>query len=243
MKETLRQPNFLRDKIARPAGKLAAAATAGALAFGVGGCSAEQKPNILAIEEKPDIYEMSVDITCDGQSAYGMPEVLSYENDVTSPIHGKVDRVTIGCETRSMDSTSSTENDAQPANDIEVWKLTEEEQEGYVPKLVYGGVEDIDDYKRYNLHWAVEVDKSKKSQDAATEIPRVFAYTGNPVPNNAKSTTTVFEVIDKEGKINLQMDPENRDYKVTEDANNKKSYRLENPSPDAHFESPAESQM
>ena len=47
MKETLPKSSFLRDKVAKPAGKLAAGATAGALAFGVGGCSAEQKPIYL----------------------------------------------------------------------------------------------------------------------------------------------------------------------------------------------------
>ena len=124
MSETLHQPIPWRKKVV----KWIAALSIGAAVPGLSGCSAEPQP---------DMYKMSVDITCTGQSAYGMPEVLSYENDVISPINGKVDRITVGCETRSMDFTSSPENDAQPANDIEVWKITKEEQGNYVPKLVY----------------------------------------------------------------------------------------------------------
>ena len=57
MKETLHQSNFsnfLRNKVAKPAGKLAAGATAGALAFGTGGCSAKES----------HLVELSIGVRC-----------------------------------------------------------------------------------------------------------------------------------------------------------------------------------
>lgn len=229
MKETLQQSNFLRDKVAKPAAGLAIVGTS----LGIGGCSAEPQP---------DMYKMSVAIACDGQSHFGKPGILSYENDVNGRGDtGNVDRVTVGCQTWSMDADSSQENDARVAGEVEKRKLSEEEQKGNRQNRVYDIVSETRDDKTYTIDWNVTVDKPKEGKkDAATELPHPLCYTGNYLVGDGDSGTVVYEISDPNHKVNPVIDPEdtggyiinkNTDGKVT-------SYMRENPSPDANFVEP-----
>mgnify|MGYP000526257606 FL=1 len=232
MKETLRQSNFLRDKVARPAGKLAAAATAGALVFGTGGCSAEPKPNM---------YKMSIAIACDGQSHFGKPGILSYENDVNGRGGtGNVDRVTIGCQTWSMDADSSQENDARVAGEVEKRKLTEEEQEGNRQNRFYDIVSETRDDKKYTVDWNVTVDTPKEGKkDAATGLPDPLCYEGNYLVGDSDSGTIACEILDPYREVNPVIDPKDTGgYTISKSADGKISYMRENPSPDANFVEP-----
>ena len=228
MKETLRQPNFLRDKVAKPAAGLAIVGTS----LGIGGCSAEPKP---------DMYKMSVAIACDGQSYFGKPGILSYENDVNGRGDtGNVDRVTIGCETWSMDADSSQENDARVAGEVEKRKLSEEEQEGNPQNRLYDIVDETRDDKTYTIDWNVTVDKPKGGKkDAATELPHPLCYAGNYLVGNGESGTIVYEISDPDRKINPVIDPKDPGgYTISKSADGKISYMRENPSPDANFVEP-----
>ena len=229
MKETLQQSNFWRKK----AIESAAAVSILAVGLGLSGCSAE---------EKPDMYKMSVAIACDGQSHFGKPGILSYENDVNGRGGtGNVDRVTIGCQTWSMDADSSQENDARVAGEVEKRKLTEEEQKGNRQNRVYDIVSETRDDKTYTIDWNVTVDKPKEGKkDAATELPHPLCYAGNYLVGDGDSGIIAYEILDPGHKINPVIDPEdiggyivnkNTDGKVT-------SYMLENPSPDANFVEP-----
>lgn len=233
MKETLRQSNSLRDKVVSYAGKIAASATAGALAFGVGGCSAEPQP---------DMYKMSVAIACDGQSHFGKPGILSNENDVNGRGGtGNVDRVTIGCQTWSMDADSSQENDARIAGEVEERKLSEEEQKGNPQNWLYDIVDETRDDKTYTVDWNVTVDKPKEGKkDAATELPHPLCYTGNYLVGDGESWTIVCETPDPDHKINPVIDPNDTGgYIVNKNADGKvTSYMRENPAPDANFVEP-----
>lgn len=229
MKETLRQSNFLRDKVARPAAGLAIVGTS----LGIGGCSAEPKP---------DMYKMSVAIACDGQSHFGKPGILSYENDVNGRGGtGNVDRVTIGCQTWSMDADSSQENDARIAGEVEERKLTEEEQEGNPQNRFYDIVSETRDDKKYTVDWNVTVDTPKEGKkDAATGLPDPLCYEGNYLVGDGDSGTIACEILDPYREVNPVIDPKdpggyivnkNTDGKVT-------SYMRENLSPDANFVEP-----
>ena len=109
MKETLQQSNFsnfLRNKVAKPAGKLAAGATAGALAFGTGGCSAKES----------HLVELSIGVRCINGS-------------------GK-DAVLVACHTPEalMPYTDSRQTDAEPVGDPQV-KTVKDEGNPYDTKI------------------------------------------------------------------------------------------------------------
>ena len=229
MKETLQQSNFWRKK----AIESAAAASILAVGLGLSGCSAE---------EKPDMYKMSVAIACDGQSHFGKPGILSYENDVNGRGDtGNVDRVTVGCQTWSMDADSSQENDARVAGEVEKRKLTEEEQKGNRQNRVYDIVSETRDDKTYTIDWNVTVDKPKEGKkDAATELPHPLCYAGNYLVGDGDSGTIVYEISDPDHKINPVIDPNDTGgYIVNKNADGKvTSYMRENPSTDANFVEP-----
>lgn len=228
MKETLHQPSFQRDK----AVKVVAGALIAASGLSTGGCSAEPKP---------DMYKMSVAIACDGQSHFGKPGILSYENDVNGRGDtGNVDRVTIGCETWSMDADSSQENDARVAGEVEKRKLSEEEQEGNPQNRLYDIVDETRDDKTYTIDWNVTVDKPKGGKkDAATELPHPLCYAGNYLVGDGESGTIVYEISDPDRKINPVIDPKDPGgYTISKSADGKISYMRENPSPDANFVEP-----
>jgi lipoprotein len=228
MKETLPKSSFLRDKVAKPAAGLAIVSTS----LGIGGCSAEPKP---------DMYKMSVAIACDGQSHFGKPGILSYENDVNGRGGtGNVDRVTIGCQTWSMDADSSQENDARIAGEVEERKLTEEEQEGNPQNRFYDIVSETRDDKTYTVDLNVTVDKPKEGKkDAATELPHPLCYEGNYLVGDGDSGTIVYEISDPGRKVNPVIDPKDTGgYTISKSADGKISYMRENPSPDANFVEP-----
>lgn len=228
MKETLQQSNFLRDKVAKPAAGLAIVGTS----LGIGGCSAEPQP---------DMYKMSVAIACDGQSHFGKPGILSYENDVNGRGDtGNVDRVTVGCQTWSMDADSSQENDARVAGEVEKRKLTEEEQKGNRQNRVYDIVSETRDDKTYTIDWNVTVDKPKEGKkDAATELPHPLCYAGNYLVGDGDSGTIVYEISDPDHKINPVIDPNDTGGYIVNNADGKvTSYMRENPAPDANFVEP-----
>lgn len=229
MKETLHQSNFWRKK----AIKCAAAASILASGLGLSGCSAE---------EQPDMYKMSVAIACDGQSHFGKPGILSYENDVNGRGGtGNVDRVTIGCQTWSMDADSSQENDARVAGEVEKRKLTEEEQEGNRQNRFYDIVSETRDDKTYTVDWNVTVRKSKEGKkDAATGLPDPLCYEGNYLVGDGDSGTIACEILDPYREVNPVIDPNDTGgYIINKNADGKvTSYMQENPAPDANFVEP-----
>ena len=228
MKETLPKSSFLRDKVAKPAAGLAIVSTS----LGIGGCSAEPKPNM---------YKMSIAIACDGQSHFGKPGILSYENDVNGRGGtGNVDRVTIGCQTWSMDADSSQENDARVAGEVEKRKLTEEEQEGNRQNRFYDIVSETRDDKKYTVDWNVTVDTPKEGKkDAATGLPDPLCYEGNYLVGDSDSGTIACEILDPYREVNPVIDPKDTGgYTISKSADGKISYMRENPSPDANFVEP-----
>lgn len=186
MKETLRQSNFLRDKVARPAGKLAAAATAGALVFGAGGCSAKES----------HLVELSIGVRCsESVDGGGKPAVERYVNNINGS--GK-DAVLVACHTPEalMPYTDSRQTDAEPVGDPQV-KTVKDEGKLYDTQIFLDELHETKD--SYNVVVPI---KSEKGD--ATSIPQLDSViTGAYAEGDGMSGGFWVTVVDEKGEYTL----------------------------------------
>jgi len=187
MKETLQQPNFLRNKVAKFVGKLAAGATAGALAFGAGGCSAKESY----------LVELSIGVRCsESVDGGGKPAVERYVNNINGS--GK-DAVLVACHTPEalMPYTDSRQTDAEPVGDPQV-KTVKDEGKPYDTQVF---LDELHETKEsYNVVVPI---KSEKGD--ATSIPQLDSVvTGAYAERDGKSGGFWVVVVDEKGQYTLK---------------------------------------
>ncbi len=189
MKETLQQSNFsnfLRNKVAKPAGKLAAGATAGALAFGTGGCSAKES----------HLVELSIGVRCsESVDGGGKPAVERYVNNINGS--GK-DAVLVACHTPEalMPYTDSRQTDAEPVGDPQV-KTVKDEGNPYDTKIF------LDELHETKESYDVVVPIKSEKGDA-TSIPQLDSVvTGAYAEGDGMSGGFWVTVVDEKGQYDL----------------------------------------
>lgn len=189
MKETLHQSNFsnfLRNKVAKPAGKLAAGATAGALAFGTGGCSAKES----------HLVELSIGVRCsESVDGGGKPAVERYVNNINGS--GK-DAVLVACHTPEalMPYTDSRQTDAEPVGDPQV-KTVKDEGNPYDTKIF------LDELHETKESYDVVVPIKSEKGDA-TSIPQLDSVvTGAYAEGDSMSGGFWVTVVDEKGQYDL----------------------------------------
>lgn len=189
MKETLHQSNFsnfLRNKVAKPAGKLAAGATAGALAFGTGGCSAKES----------HLVELSIGVRCsESVDGGGKPAVERYVNNINGS--GK-DAVLVACHTPEalMPYTDSRQTDAEPVGDPQV-KTVKDEGNPYDTKIF------LDELHETKESYDVVVPIKSEKGDA-TSIPQLDSVvTGAYAEGDGMSGGFWVTVVDEKGQYDL----------------------------------------
>lgn len=186
MKETLPKSSFLRDKVAKPAGKLAAGATAGALAFGAGGCSAKESY----------LVELSIGVRCsESVDGGGKPAVERYVNNINGS--GK-DAVLVACHTPEalMPYTDSRQTDAEPVGDPQV-KTVKDEGNLYDTKIFLDEL-----YETKESYDVVVPIKSEKGD--ATSIPQLDSVvTGTYAEGDGMSGAFWVTFNDKTGQYDL----------------------------------------
>ena len=189
MKETLHQSNFsnfLRNKVAKPAGKLAAGATAGALAFGTGGCSAKES----------HLVELSIGVRCsESVDGGGKPAGERYVNNINGS--GK-DAVLVACHTPEalMPYTDSRQTDAEPVGDPQV-KTVKDEGNPYDTKIF------LDELHETKESYDVVVPIKSEKGDA-TSIPQLDSVvTGAYAEGDSMSGGFWVTVVDEKGQYDL----------------------------------------
>ena len=187
MKETLQQPNLLRNKVAKFVGKLAAGTTASALAFGAGGCSAKESY----------LVELSIGVRCsESVDGGGKPAVERYVNNINGS--GK-DAVLVACHTPEalMPYTDSRQTDAEPVGDPQL-KTVKDEGKPYDTQISLDALHETK--KSYDVVVPI---KSEKGD--ATSIPQLDSVvTGAYAEGDGMSGGFWGIVVDEKGQYTLK---------------------------------------
>jgi hypothetical protein len=187
MKETLQQPNLLRNKVAKFVGKLAAGTTASALAFGAGGCSAKESY----------LVELSIGVRCsESVDGGGKPAVERYVNNINGS--GK-DAVLVACHTPEalMPYTDSRQTDAEPVGDPQL-KTVKDEGKPYDTQISLDALHETK--KSYDVVVPI---KSEKGD--ATSIPQLDSVvTGAYAEGDGMSGGFWVIVVDEKGQYTLK---------------------------------------
>ena len=187
MKETLQQPNLLRNKVAKFVGKLAAGTTASALAFGAGGCSAKESY----------LVELSIGVRCsESVDGGGKPAVERYVNNINGS--GK-DAVLVACHTPEalMPYTDSRQTDAEPVGDPQL-KTVKDEGKPYDTQISLDALHETK--KSYDIVVPI---KSEKGD--ATSIPQLDSVvTGAYAEGDGMSGGFWVIVVDEKGQYTLK---------------------------------------
>ena len=187
MKETLQQPNLLRNKVAKFVGKLAAGTTASALAFGAGGCSAKESY----------LVELSIGVRCsESVDGGGKPAVERYVNNINGS--GK-DAVLVACHTPEalMPYTDSRQTDAEPVGDPQL-KTVKDEGKPYDTQISIDALHETK--KSYDVVVPI---KSEKGD--ATSIPQLDSVvTGAYAEGDGMSGGFWVIVVDEKGQYTLK---------------------------------------
>lgn len=180
--ETLRQSNFLRDKVAKPAAGLAIVGTS----LGIGGCSAKES----------HLVELSIGVRCsESVDGGGKPAVERYVNNINGS--GK-DAVLVACHTPEalMPYTDSRQTDAEPVGDPQV-KTVKDEGNPYDTKIF------LDELHETKESYDVVVPIKSEKGDA-TSIPQLDSVvTGAYAEGDGMSGGFWVTVVDEKGQYDL----------------------------------------